>query len=204
MGELIEVLLIDSDGRARESATAVLASEAIPCHAFNSVDAFLRSPQVTRHACVLLDVSASEIDGLAGLDALHQLYDARTPVIAMVSTGAVQTAVESLRRGAKDALEKPLNPHQLISSVRRVIQSGGDRSTVACEPDDVRQRLRRVSERERELLSLICQGFSNKQLAGQLGISVRTVANHRAHLIQKMRAANTADLVRLTMLAQKS
>jgi FixJ family two-component response regulator len=115
--------------------------------------------------------------------------------------GDVPTAVRSMKLGAVDFLEKPVDPRGLVEKVREALEKDSARRAVRETAREARRRMAALTHREREVLRLLAAGLSNKQAAAEMGISVKTVEHHRAHVMSKTAALNVADLVRLKMLA---
>ena len=144
--------------------------------------------------CVLLDVRMPGMNGIAVFDQLvARGLLARLPVIFLTGHGDVPMAVDSLKRGAFDFFEKPFNDNQLMDRVDEALA----RSRQAATSSAVRERLATLSAREREVLDLILAGNMNKVVADKLGISMRTVEVHRAHIFDKMQVKTAVELAGL-------
>jgi two-component system response regulator DctR len=144
--------------------------------------------------CVLLDVRMPGMNGIAVFDQLvARGWLARLPVIFLTGHGEVPMAVDSLKRGAFDFFEKPFNDNQLMDRVEEALAA----SRLAASADAVRARLATLSAREREVLDLILAGNMNKVVADKLGISMRTVEVHRAHIFDKMQVKTAVELAGL-------
>jgi two-component system response regulator DctR len=144
--------------------------------------------------CVLLDVRMPGMNGIAVFDQLvARGLLARLPVIFLTGHGDVPMAVDSLKRGAFDFFEKPFNDNQLMDRVEEALA----RSRQAAASGAVRERLTTLSAREREVLDLILAGNMNKVVADKLGISMRTVEVHRAHIFDKMQVKTAVELAGL-------
>jgi FixJ family two-component response regulator len=112
-----------------------------------------------------------------------------------------ETAVEGMRLGAADAVQRPIDPPKLVEALRRAIKSSMELYHRRAQSADIRRRITTLSTRELALLKLVVEGHSNKQIAAGLGISIKTVANHRANLMAKTQAINAADLARMSIIA---
>jgi len=144
--------------------------------------------------CVLLDVRMPDMNGVAVFDQLiGRGLLPRLPVIFLTGHGDVPMAVDSLKRGAFDFFEKPFNDNQLMDRVDQALAA----SRAAAVSDQVRVRLASLSAREREVLDLILAGKMNKVVADELGISMRTVEVHRAHIFDKMQVKTAVELAGL-------
>ncbi|MDB5747150.1 MAG: Two-component system response regulator [Massilia sp.] len=144
--------------------------------------------------CVLLDVRMPDMNGIAVFDQLiGRGWLARLPVIFLTGHGDVPMAVDSLKRGAFDFFEKPFNDNQLMDRVDQALAA----SRAAASAAQVQARLATLSAREREVLDLILAGKMNKVVADELGISMRTVEVHRAHIFDKMQVKTAVELAGL-------
>jgi FixJ family two-component response regulator len=140
--------------------------------------------------------------GMGGLEA-HEALARRgltLPVVFLTGHGDVPTGVQAIKRGAIDFLLKPVDDEQLLASVAAALAGHADLWTLAAERRRAAELHARLSPREREVMSLVVAGRLNKQIAGRLGISQKTVKVHRAHAMEKMQAASVAELVRLSAL----
>ena len=189
--------IIDDEEVVRDSLSWLAASRAIEARSYASAQHFLDSLDGTFDAngdCVLLDVRMPDMNGIALFDQLVKRdLTARLPVIFLTGHGDVPMAVDSLKRGAFDFFEKPFNDNDLMDRV----QQGLANSRQAGELAAVHARLATLSTREREVLDLILAGKMNKVVADKLGISMRTVEVHRAHIFDKMQVKTAVELAGL-------
>ena len=191
--------IVDDEEVIRDSLTWLAISRSIPAAAYESGAAFLaRLDQMTDFdpagECVLLDVRMPDMSGAALFDTLAARgLTQRLPVIFLTGHGDVPMAVDTLKRGAFDFFEKPFNDNKLMD---RVVEAFGS-SRAAGVVDAVHTRLASLSIREREVLDLILAGKMNKVIADELGISMRTVEVHRAHIFDKMNVKTAVELARL-------
>jgi two-component system response regulator FixJ len=201
------VYVVDDDAAMRDLIEVTLKHAGLASRAHPSIDSFLQDIQGRDDheapACLLLDLV---LPGISGLDFLEQRFRAGLPwpVIIITAKGSVRAAVRSLKMGAVDFLEKPFSPEELKTAVLEALQRHQQQLVQVREREELRNRLARLSRRERELLTAIVQGQSTKMIAETLGISARTVDHHRANLMDKMRATNVADLVRMAMQASSA
>ena len=191
--------IVDDEEVIRDSLTWLAKSRGIGATGYASADAFLQKLDGTIEfdplgECVLLDVRMPEISGVALFDVLATRdLTARLPVIFLTGHGDVTIAVDALKRGAFDFFEKPFNDNKLMDRVQEALvasQYGGKMAAV-------HTRLAALSAREREVLDLILIGKMNKVIADKLGISMRTVEVHRAHIFDKMNVKTAVELARL-------
>lgn len=189
--------IIDDEEVVRDSLSWLAASRSIEARSYASAQQFLDSLDGGFDAagdCVLLDVRMPDMNGIALFDQLVKRdLTARLPVIFLTGHGDVPMAVDSLKRGAFDFFEKPFNDNDLMDRV----QQGLVNSRQAGELAAVHARLATLSTREREVLDLILAGKMNKVVADKLGISMRTVEVHRAHIFDKMQVKTAVELAGL-------
>jgi FixJ family two-component response regulator len=196
-----EIFVVDDDEVTREALSAVLAPEGCRVTCFSDGDQFLAAARARTPACILLDVNMPH---RAGLDVLRELdaphYPA--PVLIVSRERNVPTAVNAIRGGALDFIERPFDAAHVVARVCEAItvwaQRGGNGTSdlPECPGSD------RLTRREREVLTQIVGGCSNKEAGRNLHISPRTIEVHRARIMEKLGAKNAADLVRL-VLTQK-
>lgn len=191
--------IVDDEEVLRDALLWLAQSRQIQAKAFGSARAFLDLahaglPFHSAGDCLLLDVRMPEMNGIALFDILSaQKLTQRLPVIFLTGHGDVPMAVDALKRGAFDFVEKPFNDNSLIDRVQEAMQA----SIKAGAAFTVQTRLQSLSQREREVLDLILQGRMNKQIADDLGISMRTVEVHRAHIFDKMQIKSAVELAGL-------
>jgi len=191
--------IVDDEEIIRDSLTWLAQSRAIPATAYAGASAFLTAMEQADGfdvdgECILLDVRMPDQSGVALFDTLKSRgITRRRPVIFLTGHGDVPMAVDMLKNGAFDFFEKPFNDNQLMDRVLEALQA----SREAGEQDAVRTRLDSLSTREREVLDLILAGKMNKVIADELGISMRTVEVHRAHIFDKMNVKTAVELARL-------
>lgn len=196
------VFVVDDDPGIRDSLRMVLEAAGFRVEAFESAEQFLAAYPDDPGGCIISDV---RMNGMSGLELLEHLINrsVTTPVIMLTGHGDVPTAVYSMKLGAADFVEKPVQRHDLISRIRAVLADAEKRRSRHTEAAQARERLATLTARERELLRALAEGKSSKQIAAELDLSLRTVENHRAHLLAKSGAENVADLVRLSVLAEQ-
>lgn len=191
--------IVDDEEVVRDALLWLARSRQIEAKTYANGEAFLAaidgSLDFSKEGdCLLLDVRMAELSGNALFDILsvRQLTQ-RLPVIFLTGHGDVPMAVDSLKRGAFDFFEKPFNDNALMDRVEQALQQ----SIKAGEAHQVQLRLQSLSQREREVLELILQGEMNKNIADELGISMRTVEVHRAHIFDKMQIKSAVELAGL-------
>ena len=197
-GELI--LLVDDDDAVRTSLSALLETAGYRTVQFGSGIDFLESPDIDLGACVLLDVKMPGPDGLEVQRRLNERGET-LPVVILTGHGDIAMAVQAIRAGAVDFLEKPVSRKRLLESVARAIDM--DRSVRQDQRArfEVGTRLRALTRRERQVLERLVLGRTNKFVARELGVSPRTIEVYRRNVMLKMGAESLSQLVRMTLLA---
>ena len=194
------VHVIDDDEAVREVLSFQLGSAGIDVRTYDSAAGFLKAALPVQTGCIITDVRMPD---LSGIDLLRRLRELKVtaPVIVITAHGDIPLAVEAMRMGAVDFLEKPFEDEVLLASVRSALdREDRDRKRQA-ERNEIQRRLSELSNRERDVLRGLVAGRANKQIAYDLGISARTIENYRANLMIKMHAASLSDLVRMALIA---
>lgn len=194
MIETARVVVIDDDEAVLDSLRVLLESEGFEVETFERASAFLQRFEGRPPGCLVTDVRMPDMDGLELLQALS-VRGPLPPVIVITGHGEVPMAVQAMKLGARDFLEKPFAPADLIASIRNALAAAA-RPAAATDPE-IRGRLELLTPREREVLEQLVIGRSNKRIARELAISPRTVEIHRARVMEKMRADSLPQLVRM-------
>jgi two-component system response regulator FixJ len=194
------VHVIDDDQAMRESLAFLLSTVGLEVQTYESAVAFLKVAREVEAGCVITDVRMPE---LSGVDLLRRLRDLKLgiPVIVITGHGDVPLAVEAMKIGALDFLEKPFDDEVLLASVRSALNQLDQGQKRQAERSEIEGRLASLSNRERDVLEGLVAGHANKQIAYDLGISPRTIEIYRANLMTKMQAASLSDLVRMALVA---
>jgi RNA polymerase sigma factor (sigma-70 family) len=195
------VYIVDDDPSICSLLEAIINGAGLKTKCFATADDFVNSSLLASPGCILLDLELPGISGIEWLERRAGTSAEQLPVIVLTGHGSVRTAVKSLQLGAVDFLEKPFEKEVLLERVQAAIATDRDRRRANESKQDVSKRLASLSPRERELLAAVIEGKSTKMIADGLGISARTVDHHRANLMEKMHAANVADLVRMALEA---
>ena len=188
--------VVDDDESLRTALLELLAAAGFEARGYASTGEFLLQPPPDRHGCVLLDV---RMPGPSGLDlqAALQRQDAALPVIFLTGHADVGTSVRAMKAGAVDFLEKPVAREDLFDAIHRALASDAARRAARDEAKRRSTRLAALTPREREVFERIVAGRLNKQIADELGVSLRTVKAYRAQLMEKLGVATAAELGRL-------
>jgi two-component system, LuxR family, response regulator FixJ len=189
------VHLVDDDDAVREALARLLASVGLRVQGWADAQQFLSGFDRDAIGAVVLDVRMPGMGGLALLDALRA-SGADQPVVMLTGHGTVEMCRRAFKSGAAEFLEKPVDDEALLEAVQAAVRTHS-RSRERDSADRVaRERFARLSEREREVLALVIEGLTAKQIARQLALSPRTVETHRAHLSEKLEVESLAQLVR--------
>jgi two-component system response regulator FixJ len=199
VAESASIAVIDDDEAVLDSLRMLLAAEGFAVETFERAGAFLERSAAAGYGCVVTDVRMPEMDGLELLQALSA-RGPLPPVIVITGHGEVPMAVEAMKRGARDFLEKPFAPAELIASIRTALTAAARPAAATTDPE-ICGRLELLTPREREVLEQLVIGRSNKGIARELAISPRTVEIHRAWVMEKMRAESLSQLVRMAFAA---
>lgn len=199
MGAKELVHIIDDDEALRDSLTFLLSSVGIESKSYDSATAYLNDGKRGACGCVVTDV---RMPGISGIDLLRKLKSdgIATPVIVMTGHGDVPLAVEAMKLGAFDFVEKPFDDDVLLTSVRGALGERDKHSVQDAERKEIDARLASLSARERQVLDGLVAGQANKVIAYELGISPRTVEIYRANVMTKMQANSLSELVRMALV----
>jgi two-component system response regulator FixJ len=195
------IALIEDDDAVLDSLRLLLEGQRMAVRCFNSAEAFLAAGADSTSTCIVSDV---RMPRMTGLDLQRELKarSSSVPVILITGHGDIAMAVSAMREGAFDFIEKPYDAEQLIASIEKALAVDQKIRTSQSHKAALMARMSELSPRQREVMQLVADGLSNKQIAQQLGISPRTVENYRAWVMERMGAANVAELVRKVILVQ--
>jgi two-component system response regulator FixJ len=193
------VHVIDDDAEVRQSLAFLLSTAGLAVRVHETATAFLTALPEIHGGCVVTDV---RMPGVDGIELLRRLRAAGTglPVIVMTGHGDIALAVEAMKAGAIDFIEKPFDDEVLISSIKSALARRADDRARNARAEEVRQRMKLLSERERQVMDGLVAGKPNKIIAYDLGISARTVEIYRANVMTKMQADSLSSLVRMALL----
>ncbi len=195
------VHLIDSDANVRRTLEGLLVSDTRQVMSHVSTDAFLAEFEPVHPACLILDLHLQDLASQKLLDHLRTTH-ADIPVIAIAAHTDLSAALSAIRCGAVDVCLKPLDPQTFLTLVDQTLAADAARERLRQQTAAARQRLARLTTRERQLFSLVVEGQSYKEMAATLGISPRTVEHHRAHIITKLGTDRVVDMVRIGLFAE--
>ena len=194
----VTIFVVDDDEAGRDSLQALLQTRGFEVQAFESAPKLLAAIDKGTRGCVLTDVRMPEMDGL---ELQRRLAGHMLTVVVMSGHGDIPMAVQAMRDGAVDFVEKPYTDETILDAVTRAASQVERRARVVGGKAEAETRLARLSPREREVLDRLVEGLQNKAIAHALDISPRTVEIHRANVMEKMEARSLSDLVRMALAA---
>jgi RNA polymerase sigma factor (sigma-70 family) len=190
------IYVVDDDLPVRESLDSLIRSVGFRVQTFASAQDFLRYKRPDVAGCLVLDV---RLPGLSGLDLQRQMGQAeiQIPIIFITGHGDIPMSVRAMKEGAVEFLTKPFRDQDLLDAIQQAVERDRASRQARAELAGLRERLRSLTPREREVMRHVVSGLLNKQIAAELGTSEVTVKLHRSKVMQKMQAASLADLVRM-------
>ena len=192
------VFVVDDDEAAQDSLVMLLRSAGLNPSGFSSAQSFLESLRPDARGCIVSDVRMPGMDGVELLKTLKQRH-CLLPVILITGHADVAVAVQAMKAGASEFVQKPFDSELLLRLVRAAMEENDEAMDASFHRMRVRRRIESLTSRERQVLDMIMQGASNKAIASGLTISPRTVEIYRANVMSKMRAESLSDLIRMTL-----
>lgn len=195
------VYIIDDDEAVRDSMSMLLDSVDLPYRCYASADRFFNEHDGSQRGCLVLDI---RMPGMTGLELQQKLVQigSSLPIIFISGHGDVPMAVEAMRQGAHDFLRKPVNEVDFLDRIATALDRESGNWHDRLDREQARQRIDSLSAREQEVFYLVAEGLANKAVAGELGISERTVEVHRSQVMKKLDARTLAQLVRIHLKAE--
>jgi two-component system response regulator FixJ len=195
------VTVIDDDLGVLEAVGMVLETKGFAVSRFPSAEEFLSAP--AQHGCIISDLRMPGLNGMELLKTLKAADDPRS-VILLTAHGDIQLAVQALKMGAFDFIEKPFDEARLVDAATAASEASASAAIRHAELSELQTRYDSLTERRKQVMWLIVAGHSNKEVAARLGISVRTVETHRAWILERMRTRTLSELVRASMQLRDS
>ena len=194
------IFVVDDDSEVREAMRDLLQQEGRTVEIYSSSEAFLEAYRPGREECLLVD---ARMPGMGGLELLQRLKSERNrlPAIMITGQGDVPMAVEAMKAGAADFIEKPIGRDELFASIERALEHTRDSAKLSVRREAAATRLASLTARQRQIMELVLAGQPSKNIAADLGISQRTVENHRAAIMKKTGSHSLSALIRLALAA---
>lgn len=195
------VFVVDDDDAVRRFLSGLIASVGLNVETYASAQDFLDAYEQGRAGCLVLDI---RMPGMSGLELQKELAgrNISIPVIILTGHGDVQIAVQTMKAGAFDFIEKPFNNELLLDRVQRAVAQQVHADTDAVKREEIADRMELLTPRERQIMEMVASGDMNKRIAHRLGISEKTVEIHRSRVMEKMQARTLADLVRMVVIME--
>ena len=190
------IFVVDDDDAVRDSLRDLIDSVGLDVATYPSAHAFLAVYDNAQRGCLVLDI---RMPGMSGLELQERLNErgSSLPIVFITGHGDVPMAVEAMKRGAVDFIQKPFRDQELLDRINLAIEQNRRRREAEETKQDIAERVSSLTRREREVMDMVIQGKANKVIAIDLGLSQRTVEVHRSHVMDKMRARTLAELVRM-------
>lgn len=190
------VYVVDDDDAVRDSLSMLLRTVGLPSRTYASAAAFLEAYDPEKIGCLVADI---RMPGLSGLELQQELVERHEdlPIIFITGHGDVPMAVNAMKSGAVDFIQKPFRDQELLDRIHQALQQARSAQSAKQETSTIQERFNALTPREREVMQKVVQGCANKVIAMDLGVSQRTVELHRARVMQKMGARSLAQLVQL-------
>ncbi len=198
MSDRPTVFLVDDDASIRRTLPQAIASPDYRVDVFSSADAFLSSYDGQAPGCILTDL---RMPRMTGLDLQEELIRRRSamPIIFLTGYGSVETATKAMKSGAIYFFEKPIDPPLLVDRIREALELNQRQRQQTAQQLEIDERLSRLTRRQREVLDLVVQGLTSKQIADQLGRSIKTIEVHRSQILNRMNAQGVTELMRMVL-----
>jgi two-component system response regulator FixJ len=190
------VYLVDDDEVVLKMLQAMVATIGVTIRAFSSAKAFVSAYSPAPCECLVCDIRMPEMDGME-LQKQLEAMNATLPIIFLTGFAEVSIAVEAMKRGAFDFIEKPFSAQFLLSKIQSALENSKLRRAKVLEDQAISARMALLTPRERNVIQHVVAGQSSREISEKLGISVRTVENHRARILEKLHVDSTVDLIKL-------
>lgn len=195
------VHVVDDDDSARHSLEFLIDCAGLKVRSFASAIDFLEAAPAMERGCIVTDVRMPEMNGIELIGRLKEMA-IHDPVIVITGHADVPMAIHALKQGVFDFIEKPFSDEVILDAIRAALARASNQHERETQREEVRNRLKSLSQREREVLDGLIEGHANKLIAYDLGISARTVEVYRANVMAKMQVRSLSELVRIVTLAE--
>jgi two-component system CheB/CheR fusion protein len=194
------IFVVDDDHALRDAMHDLLSEHGWEVELYASSEAFIEARRSTAKGCLLVD---ARLPGMGGMELLKWLHGqgSRLPAVMMTGYGDVAMAVEAMKAGATDFIEKPVHPDDLLTAITRALEQSGDQTLVTARNEAAAKKIATLTPRERQVMDMVLAGHPSKNIAADLGISQRTVENHRAAIMKKTGSRSIPALIRLALAA---
>jgi two-component system, LuxR family, response regulator FixJ len=190
------VFIVDDDQAVRRSLEMLLTASGMCVKTYASCEEFLAQYDPVQPGCLILDMRLPGMDGMELLSVLSQ-RERSVPAIIVTGHGDVPMTVEAFKRGAVDFIQKPYREQELLAAIKKAIAKSEADYSRRTHRKDIVDKINRLSSRDRQIIGLLAEGYSDKQIAAQIGITQRAVAHHRLALVDKFGVPNTVKLATL-------
>lgn len=194
----LTVFIVDDDASVRDALALVFSVRGYRTAVFSGAEDFLKAWRASWMGCLLIDIRMPGMDGLALQDRLLEMGSS-LPVVVITGHGDVDSARRAFKAKAIDFLEKPIDHDKMIEVIEQAFHSQGLMQDEKSASEKTAYLLEQLTPREQEVMNLVVAGYHNREIAERLGISVRTVEVHKAHVMSKLDVDSVADLVRVSM-----
>jgi two-component system CheB/CheR fusion protein len=196
-----KIFVVDDEYFVRDGICGMLQDAGLDVAAFSSCEEFLNQRELAPNTCLVLDIHLPGMGGLALLRHMRDVAD-RTPVIIVSGSSGISEAVRSMKKGALDFIEKPVERDLLVASVLHALALSRHAGEISTARDEAIAHLEGLTTRQKQIMALVLSGHPSKNIAADLGISQRTVENHRAAIMDRTGAHSLPELARLVMSTQ--
>ena len=190
------VYIVDDEEPIRTALSLLLKTEGLNSKAYATAQAFLDDYDKNTPSCLVLDVRMPEMSGLELQESLLS-EGIDIPIIFMTANGDIPSTVRAMKGGARDFIQKPFENHHLLETIQKHLEQEIKGWQQKTRQSDIKKRLTLISPREHDVMKLLVKGLQSKQIAMELGIGIRTVESHRAHIMDKLQITSVAQLVQI-------